>query len=384
MWKKSLIFASAKTNIANVINRMRFAFIIFLILPIAGQAYVMLRTWQLLFAIPVLRMAVVGLMALAFIIFFVAMSGTINHWPMTLATAAYETGTSWLIVLLYLFLAFLCLDALRLCHILPLTSVQANGRLAAGLAIALAALFSYAYYHYNDKKRVEMTVKTSKPIGKDLKLVLVSDLHLGYHNRRADLHRWLTMLKAENPDAILIGGDIIDGSYRPVAEELMADEFRSLGIPVIACLGNHDYYTGLSADLQFCREAGIKVLRDTTTTLDGIIIVGRDDRTNSQRKPLSDILQGNDKRSFMLELDHQPYHLEEAEKNGIDFEFAGHTHYGQVWPISWITDAVYEDAFGPLRKGHTDFYVSSGLGIWGAKFRIGTQSEYLVLNIKRK
>lgn len=382
MWKKSPIFASAN-KIANV-YRMKFAFIIFLILPIAGQAYVMLRTWQLLPAIPALRMAVVGLMALAFIIFFVAMSGTINHWPMTLATAAYETGTSWLIVLLYLFLAFLCLDALRLCHILPLTSVQANGRLAAGLAIALAALFSYAYYHYNDKKRVEMTVKTSKPIGKDLKLVLVSDLHLGYHNRRADLHRWLTMLKAENPDAILIGGDIIDGSYRPVAEELMADEFRSLGIPVIACLGNHDYYTGLSADLQFCREAGIKVLRDTTTTLDGIIIVGRDDRTNSQRKPLSDILQGNDKRSFMLELDHQPYHLEEAEKNGIDFEFAGHTHYGQVWPISWITDAVYEDAFGPLRKGHTDFYVSSGLGIWGAKFRIGTQSEYLVLNIKRK
>ena len=363
---------------------MRFAFIIFLIFPIAGQAYVMLRTWQLLSAIPALRMAVVGLMALAFITFFIAISGTINHWAMALATAAYEVGTSWMIILLYLFLAFLCLDVLRLCHILPSTSLQANGRLAAGLGIALTALFSYAYYHYNDKKRVEKMVKTSKPIDKDLKLVLISDLHLGYHNRRADLHRWLAMLKAEKPDAILIGGDIIDGSYRPVAEELMADEFRSLGIPVIACLGNHDYYTGLSADLQFCREAGIKVLRDTTTTLDGIIIVGRDDRTNSQRKPLSDILQGNDKRSFMLELDHQPYHLEEAEKNGIDFEFAGHTHYGQVWPISWITDAVYEDAFGPLRKGHTDFYVSSGLGIWGAKFRIGTQSEYLVLNIKRK
>lgn len=372
-----------KNKIANI-YRMRFAFIIFLIFPIAGQAYVMLRTWQLLSVIPALRMPVVGLMALAFITFFIAISGIINHWPMALATAAYEAGTSWMIILLYLFLAFLCFDVLRLCHILPSTSLQANGRLAAGLAIALTALFSYAYYHYNDKKRVEKMVKTSKPINKDLKLVLISDLHLGYHNRRADLHRWLTMLKAEKPDAILIGGDIIDGSYRPVAEELMADEFRSLGIPVIACLGNHDYYTGLSADLQFCREAGIKVLRDTTTTLDGIIIVGRDDRTNSQRKPLSDILQGNDKRSFMLELDHQPYHLEEAEKNGIDFEFAGHTHYGQVWPISWITDAVYEDAFGPLRKGHTDFYVSSGLGIWGAKFRIGTQSEYLVLNIKRK
>ncbi len=363
---------------------MRFAFIIFLIFPIAGQAYVMLRTWQLLSVIPALRMPVVGLMALAFITFFIAISGIINHWPMALATAAYEAGTSWMIILLYLFLAFLCFDVLRLCHILPSTSLQANGRLAAGLAIALTALFSYAYYHYNDKKRVEKMVKTSKPINKDLKLVLISDLHLGYHNRRADLHRWLTMLKAEKPDAILIGGDIIDGSYRPVAEEHMAEEFRFLSIPVIACLGNHDYYTGLSADLQFCREAGIKVLRDTTTTLEGITIVGRDDRTNAQRKSLNMILHSTDKNRFMLELDHQPYHLEEAEKNGIDFEFAGHTHYGQVWPISWITDAVYEDAFGPLCKGHTDYYVSSGLGIWDAKFRIGTQSEYLVLNIKRQ
>lgn len=372
-----------KNKIANI-YRMRFAFIIFLIFPIAGQAYVMLRTWQLLSAIPALRMAVVGLMALAFITFFIAISGTINHWPMALATAAYEVGTSWMIILLYLFLAFLCLDVLRLCHILPSTSLQANGRLAAGLGIALTALFSYAYYHYNDKKRVEKMVKTSKPIDKDLKLVLISDLHLGYHNRRADLHRWLTMLKAEKPDAILIGGDIIDGSYRPVAEEHMAEEFRFLSIPVIACLGNHDYYTGLSADLQFCREAGIKVLRDTTTTLEGITIVGRDDRANAQRKSLNMILHSTDKNRFMLELDHQPYHLEEAEKYGIDFEFAGHTHYGQVWPISWITDAVYEDAFEPLCKGHTDYYVSSGLGIWGAKFRIGTQSEYLVLNIKRQ
>jgi hypothetical protein len=49
-----------------------------------------------------------------------------------------------------------------------------------------------------------------------------------------------------------------------------------------------------------------------------------------------------------------------------------------VWPISWITDAVYEDAFGPLQKSGTQYYVSSGIGIWGGKFRIGTRSEYIV------
>lgn len=363
---------------------MRFVFLLFLLLPIGGQVYVSLRTWQLLPAVPVLRFAVVGLMAVSFVLFFLAMSGRINHWPMPLATAVYEVGTSWLIILLYLFLAFLLLDVLRLCHVLPTAWLHGNAWLSAGLVLVMTGLFTYAYFHYDDKKRVEMTIRTDKPIGSDKKLVFVSDLHLGYHNQRADLQRWLTILKAEKPDAILIGGDLIDGSYRPVMEQRMAEAFHSLGIPVYACLGNHDYYTGLNADLLFCREAGIRLLRDTTADLGGITLIGRDDRTNPRRKSLDKIMQDVDKSHFLIELDHQPYHLEDAERNGIDFEFAGHTHHGQVWPISWITDAVYEDAFGPLRKGDTHYYVSSGLGIWGAKFRIGTQSEYLVLNIKRR
>ena len=85
---------------------------------------------------------------------------------------------------------------------------------------------------------------------------------------------------------------------------------------------------------------------------------------------------------YQLLLDHQPYHLERTAKAGIDFQFSGHTHYGQVWPISWIEDAIYECAYGSLTKGNTRFYVSSGIGIWGAKFRIGTQSEYVVLTLK--
>ena len=84
---------------------------------------------------------------------------------------------------------------------------------------------------------------------------------------------------------------------------------------------------------------------------------------------------------FTIVLDHEPYHLEEAQQNGIDFQFSGHTHYGQVWPLSWIEDALYEDAFGPLKKGNTQYYVTSGMGIWGAKFRIGTRSEYVVLDL---
>lgn len=85
---------------------------------------------------------------------------------------------------------------------------------------------------------------------------------------------------------------------------------------------------------------------------------------------------------YTILLDHQPYNLSEAEKQGVDFQLSGHTHYGQVWPIGWIEDAIYENAYGPLQKGNTQYYVSSGIGIWGGKFRIGSQSEYVVGKIK--
>ena len=85
--------------------------------------------------------------------------------------------------------------------------------------------------------------------------------------------------------------------------------------------------------------------------------------------------------NYTILLDHQPHNLTEAETAGIDFQFSGHTHHGQVWPISWITDMIYDNAYGYSQKGLTRYYVSSGMGIWGGKFRIGTQSEYLLLTL---
>ena len=118
--------------------------------------------------------------------------------------------------------------------------------------------------------------------------------------------------------------------------------------------------------------------------VEGITIIGRDDCTNDRRNPLSDLMKLAKPGHYTILLDHQPYHLEEAENAKIDFQFSGHTHDGQVWPISWITRIMYEKSFGYLRKGNTEYYISSGMGIWGPKFRIGTRSEYVVATVKQK
>jgi hypothetical protein len=235
---------------------------------------------------------------------------------------------------------------------------------------------------------------------------MMSDLHLGYHNPRRELARWVDMINAEHPDYVLIAGDIIDMSMRPLIEENMAEEFRRIQAPVYACLGNHEYYSGEPRARQFYHDAGIHLLRDTFAIVDGLCIIGRDDRTNPHRKktlplplpvregsiysrteesedsPSTPLSHKEGQSLFSILLDHQPYHLEQAEQAGIDFQFSGHTHYGQVWPISWIEDQMYECAFGEHQRGRTRYYVSSGIGIWGGKYRIGTRSEYVVLQIR--
>jgi predicted MPP superfamily phosphohydrolase len=198
------------------------------------------------------------------------------------------------------------------------------------------------------------------------------------------------MINAEQPDLVLIAGDIIDMSMRPLLEENIAEEFRRLKAPVYACLGNHEYFSRTPLARQFYQDAGIRLLCDSAAVVDSsLVIVGRDDRTNRHRKELETLVKetrrqvdGQVRDPYVILLDHQPYNLEKAEEAGIDFQLSGHTHRGQVWPISWITDAIYECSWGSHQRGDTRYYVSSGIGIWGGKFRIGSQSEYAVARLK--
>ena len=372
--------------------------IIFFVLPIVGLSYVLWHIWQMLPWSNLWRWTAVGIALACFLTMFLGFSGAIEKMPLDMATVFYEIGNSAIFVLLYLVMIFLVLDLGRAVHLIPKTWLFGNGYTSVGVLAAMLAIFGYGNIHYYNKVRQPLEMKTDKAISaKTTKIVLLSDLHLGYHNRRAELKKWVDLINAEHPDLILIAGDIIDISVRPLLEENVAKEFHRLKAPVYACLGNHEYYSGEPKAGEFYREAGIHLLRDSVAKIGNIAIIGRDDKTNPHRKSIAEIVKEAERngsltmlsyrkkqQEFTILLDHQPYHLEEAEQNGIDFQFSGHTHHGQVWPISWITDAIYEDAFGPLQKGNTQYYVSSGMGIWGGKFRIGTRSEYVVLTLKKK
>lgn len=359
-------------------NRI-FALAGILVLLMAAIAYTTYRIWHILPLPQWGKWAVAALYLLCFLVLFPHyMLG--EKMPFSLAAATYEVSTSWMIFFIYALLIFLALDLGRLVHLVPASFVKHSVPGTCAVFGVIIGLLTYGGFHYHHKYREALEITTDKQLEKPLTIVLASDLHAGYHNREKELSRWVKLINAEHPDLVLFAGDIVDGSMRPVLEKDYGRIFRQIDAPVYTCLGNHEYIGGEDEAETFLDRAGIHLLKDRAAMVRGIRIVGRDDRSNPCRAALWELFKADE--YFTIVLDHQPYHLEDAEDAKADFQFSGHTHHGQVWPGNWLTDALFEKAFGAHRRGNTRYYISSGLGIWGGKFRIGTRSEYIVLTLR--
>lgn len=383
-------------------------FALVILLYLGGNFYVFYRAWT---AMPPTLVGRIILVAFAVIVVLSFFLSQMQIFPIGMTSVLYKIGTSWLFILIFCVLFNLLKDLtgflVRIVSFIPndaITRYTKENWLGFGFMVGFIVLLMVCgYFKYRWKVRVDQPILVEKPIIKSssaplltndstfvsdsLKIVAISDLHLGYNIDEKEFLGWIDLINKEKPDVVLIGGDIIDNSVKPLNKGYYADCFKEIKSTygIYACLGNHEYISGLNESLAFYEKAGVTLLRDSYALVDSCFyVVGRDDRSNDKRKNLDELMVGIDKTKPIILLDHQPYNLEEAEKNGIDLQFSGHTHHGQVWPISMITDMIYEKSAGYLKKGETNYFVSSGIGIWGGKFRIGTQSEYVVIEMKKR
>ena len=350
---------------------------------LAAMVYVMRHIWCILPFGNIGKTVVVALGVLLIVSMIVSFVAGLHKLPIPLAATIYEITTSWIFILLYLLMIFLLMDILRLAHVMPAHLLHNSLKGTLLVTGVICVIFIYGNIHYYHKHRTQISATTEKKLSRPYKILMLSDLHIGYHNQRGTLAKWVDMLNAENADLILIAGDIIDISPYPVNEQKMYEEFHRLNAPVYACLGNHEFISGVGEAKDFYRKAGINLLIDTCVPFgDDLLIAGRNDRSVSNRNTIGQILENQDTSKYIFLLDHQPYNLEQAEQAGVDFQFSGHTHDGQVFPINLITKALYEKSYGSHQRGKTHYYITSGLGIWGGKFRIGSRSEYVILELK--
>lgn len=354
------------------------------------NSYVMVRGSQVLSSTPLYRSIYLSIL----ISLFLSLVGSMIFGyvlPLPVAKAVSFVGFTYIIIFIYLLISFFIVDIVRIVdfylHLFP-AGMAAFRMWAMVLTLSATAIaLIVGNYNFNHPKVVTLNLKAEKPLqNKEIKIVAVSDIHLGISIDKKNLKHYVELINGQKPDIVLLAGDISDRLMEPVIRQNMDEEFRAIKAPmgVYAINGNHEHYaeTG-DATAKYLQKAGIIVLRDEVKMIDGAFyIVGREDRTHPKRKSLSQIINGLDKNKPFILVDHQPYNLEEAEVNNIDFQISGHTHNGQFFPGNLFVKRMYELAYGYLKKGKTHFYVSSGLGLWGPQYRIGTQSELVVINFK--
>ncbi len=317
-----------------------------------------------------------------------------------LSSSLVWIGSYWLAAFIYFFLTLLSIDLLRLINVIVpffpsfLTGdVEQTNRVIA-LSVVGGIILALVAGHLNARnpriKVLDLTIpKNSHPL-KSLNIAVASDIHLGTIVCKWRLEHIVEKINALNPDLVLLPGDVLDEDLGPVIRQNLGETLRSIKSKhgVIAITGNHEYIGGVEQACQYLTDHGIQVLRDgAVKLLDSLYIVGREDRSISQfsgkkRKPLSELMQGVDKSLPIILMDHQPFHLEEAEQHGVDLQLSGHTHHGQLWPFNFITKKVYELSWGYKQRGRTHIYVSSGVGTWGPPIRTGNRPE--IVNVRLK
>lgn len=315
--------------------------------------------------------------------------------PSVFSEWIYRVGAFWLAFMLYLFLVILFIDIIRLFdhffHFLPPLS-QKQKALTGLIVFASASLIVISGHLNALSTRVrEINIEIPKSVkgAQNMKVLMVSDIHLGALIGDNLEEKLVSIIKEKNPDLVLLCGDLVDGDIGEVLRKNLGRRIQEIKTPlgVYAIPGNHEYIGGIQRTLPYLRGININVLRDQVVVLpNGVQLVGRDDRDSRRmgdggRKSLAVLMKGVDKSFPVFVMNHQPFALDEAEKEGVDLHLSGHTHHGQMWPLNYMTEAIFEKSWGFLKKGNSNFYISSGYGTWGPPVRIGNTPEVVIFNI---
>ena len=305
-------------------------------------------------------------------------------------------GDWWLAVTYWSVLLWLIVDIVKIVdkrlNFLPAIAKDLTNQGYIVLFILLGMLAYGAWNALNPVvTRYDISINKKAEGIDNLKIALVSDIHMGRVIGIDRVERLVKSLNELNPDIVLYAGDQIDDDATYVTNNKIAEPLRNVKARFgsYAVLGNHEYISGQPAlAVSLLKNSGITVLQDQWTTIgDAIYIVGRDDLSAiryaaRETGTLADIMKDIDKKKTIIVMDHQPSRINEAAQQGVDLQVSGHTHNGQFFPNNLITKRIYEQDWGYLKKDVYQLIVSCGYGTWGPPIRLGNQPEIVEINIK--
>jgi len=309
-------------------------------------------------------------------------------------------GYLWLGLLFLFFSASLGIDIYRFAVYATgfvtgkdLSSITVSLRYSFFIPVIFSVLASaYGFFEARDIRTEHVTVSTSKipaEIG-TLRVVQISDVHLGIILRQNMLRRVTEKIKAAKPDILISTGDLVDGQVCDLdgLSGLLKEIRPRYG--KFAITGNHEFYAGFQQSKCFIEDSGFTLLRAESADIPGVItITGVDDPTASafglaKNTTEKELLSKLPHDKFVLFLKHRP--LIDKDSEGLfDLQLSGHVHKGQIFPFTLVTWLYYPVLSGLANvTDHSSLYVSRGTGTWGPPIRFLAPPEIAVFDLVHK
>lgn len=355
--------------------------------------------------------------AISAVLFFLAITPVLASFlpDIYLRKIIRPLSTYWLGCLLYLVLIAIVVDIIlfavkKVGLIKPKFFATRKFYVAKGVGIiALSAVISvYGFVHATNIKTTSYDVHIEKSCKNldSLKIALIADMHLGYSIGASHTQKMVDAVNAMNPDIIIFAGDFFDNSYDSIEDpdaviEILKGMKSTYG--AYACWGNHDVsekilvgftFGGSNVKTQdermyeFLDKANIKILKDEVTLIDdSFYLIGRLDsqkpgsNDGSRLTPVELIEKVDDEDKPIIVMDHQPRQLQELADVGVDIDLSGHTHDGQIFPATVITNIMWENSYGMIKKDNMYSIVTSGVGVYGPFMRVGSDAEVVQVNV---
>jgi len=321
--------------------------------------------------------------------------GTISLWgpgldiPVRVLRPFAFLGGYWLAFFHYSVYAGVLYILLRICGLAAGNSAwwqNAYTLYAKGALVIVLAVVAYGGWNALHPVVREVEHDTGKHLPRPVKIVLVTDIHLGALFGRSYAEELTESINLQAADIVLFGGDLVDNSLDYLLREKSYEPLKHIKsrYGVYAVLGNHDHFNGrLREEMELFRSAGFRILVDEAVDLPcNVHLAGLEDYRSEPRNPYLELLAGTDPEKANLLLDHQPRRFLEAEKAGYDLYMAGHTHGGQQAPLNLVTRRMYLLDYGSKKFGRMMGVVSCGYGLWGSPVRIGNTPEIVVIRLK--